>query len=195
MNLIRRFVLPFAGVAAIAMLIAKASPRAVHAVTAALVQIVNTPTNAVPSIHAPAASQLYHGVCYGYWQVALVGGSYNATAHCSLPAIGSGQILFIEQVSASTGTAIGSVPDGVTLYDPTAGSSNFVFVPLLKQATIGAFDVYMGNAGGVRVGFPGPTQPTCTADVAGSGGTSMPPSEGIGGRLTCSISGYLTPAQ
>jgi hypothetical protein len=45
MNLLRRFSFPIVGFAVMALLLTLAAPRAVHAVVAALVQVVNTTAN------------------------------------------------------------------------------------------------------------------------------------------------------
>jgi hypothetical protein len=52
MNLVRKSILPVVGVVAVLLIVALASPRAVHAVAATLVQITNTATNAVPTVAA-----------------------------------------------------------------------------------------------------------------------------------------------
>jgi len=43
------------------------APKAAHAVVAALVQVVNTPTSAIPTVLAPAASNIYISSCSGLY--------------------------------------------------------------------------------------------------------------------------------
>jgi hypothetical protein len=64
-NLLRKAVVPLSGVAAVVLVVLLATPRAVHAVVAALVQVVNTSANPVPNadVNAPGEEPFQTILC------------------------------------------------------------------------------------------------------------------------------------
>ncbi|MBV8729800.1 MAG: hypothetical protein JO336_08315 [Acidobacteriia bacterium] len=170
MKLMRKFVLPAAGAVAVAFLFAIASPRAVHAVVAALVQVTNTPTNAVPAVQAPAASQLYRGSC----SVEINGDQF---PRCSFPQVPTGQTLFVETVSVSAITS--ETPLITQLVDQNGDS---VFVPMTNQGE----GNFLGTVG-VRASFLSGVTPVCLVQLSSAVRN--------GGLLACNVFGYLAPAQ
>jgi hypothetical protein len=168
---LRKSLLPAAGVVAVALLIAVASPRAVHAVAAALVQIVNTPATAVPILHAPAASQLYNHSC-------VVSFSGNSSSYCHLPTVPTGQTLFVETVSFW-----GHIGVGTGVYEAYLGNGTadgLLYVPVSQQ-------------------YPGFVEGTLSAKAFyGAGSTpmcSMSLDQTTGNNFRCYVFGYLAPAQ
>jgi len=178
MRFVRRYLLPTAGVTAIALLIAIASPRAVQAVTAALVQIVNTPGNAVPVVQAPAAAQRYYSNCTDQ-----IAGGTDAT--CYLTPVPAGQTLFVETISVQIATDMGN-PPYVTGFAWQTGNLNIVWIPMFKQATDAPYvDWYQGTLA-VKVMVPASIQPSCGL------GLHVPSKYGA---INCQVFGYLAPAQ
>src|SRR5579871_298652 len=123
----RKFLLPVAGVVAAAAIVTIISPRAVHAITAAMVQVVNTPTNALPTVHAPAASQLYSSYCYGSFS-----NPYPNSASCQLAAVPAGQSLVIETVSTAISPDKGIYPFQAQIFglSDTGTSGPTVWIPI-----------------------------------------------------------------
>jgi hypothetical protein len=171
MNFLRKFVLPVAGVAAIAILIAIASPRAAHAVAAALVQIVNTPANAVPATLSPPASQLYRNFCQGQFR--------GIAASCSLVTVPAGQTLFVETVSLDIAANPGSDLLAV-LYGTSTGA--VLNVPLYLQSN--ALTEWFGTVA-ARVSFLAGETPTCQVRATA-------PDQHF---FSCSVFGYTVAAQ
>jgi hypothetical protein len=174
MNFGRKFVLSVVGVVAIASLIAIVSPRAVQAVAAALVQVTNTPTNAVPALLAPAASQIYQSYCFS-------GFGSTPSAKCYVTQVPAGQTLFVETVSIETTTENGNDPLAVAL----TGTGSYLFVPMIKQGSSGAWDIFVGTVG-ARMPYKQGANPFCSADLN---------SNSAAGVMQCSVYGYLAPAQ
>ena len=181
MKVLRRFVLPAAGVVAVAMLIAIASPQAMHAVTAAVVQVVNTPTNAIPTMVAPAQAQIYESTCNtGFGPLG-----------CELDHV-TGQTLIIESVSiqATTDQGVG-VAEAVVSFPKPGASHTFmsVYVPMFQQAnTSSGSQAFAGNVGARAIDA---VAPGTTSDLVCWVSTSAPSS----GGYSCSVFGYLVPAQ
>jgi len=177
MNFIRKFVLPVAGVAAVALLIAIASPQAVHAITAALVQIANTPTTAVPAIQAPAESQIYRNLCSVF---------PNGSTHmeCTLPSVPAGQTLFLETVSIDARSDPGLTPY-IAYLTQFPNGIRALNVPMSAPITAEGVANSAGTVGG-RVSFPAGSAPTC--DVWFTGDVHS-------GSMYCHAFGYLAPAQ
>jgi len=173
MNLLRRFLLPLAGVAAVLFIISIATPRAVHAITAALVQIVNTPANAVPTVLAPAASQIYQETCSQYMTSGNVG-------TCYLRAVPAGQTLFIDTLSFYLFTDHGNVA-----YEVYLAGDRKIWVPLSLPQTSSGLDAYTTTLS-VRFTVPQSVQPQCTMYLKNMTAYSA---------VLCTVSGYLAPSQ
>lgn len=186
MNLLRKALVPLAGVAVVALVISVAGPRTVRAITATLVQVTNT----VPVIVAPSAPQLYESNCVG----AFFG---TAEAACSFQAVPAGNTLFIDGVSILLNTLEGglapqnawiqtfntgaSYPEGQI----TAGGSPGVplNIPLIKQAS-DIFQNYVGTFAATTV-WTG-SAPKCTVLLNGAS------QDGV---TFCVIWGHLAPIQ
>jgi hypothetical protein len=186
MNLLRKALVPLTGVAVIALVLLVAGPRAVHALTATLVQVVNT----VPVVTAPSAPQLYESNCTG---------SFGGTAEgsCSFQTVPAGNTLFIDAVSIylnSLETSIGpqwalmltyntgaSYPEG----QATAGGSQGValFIPLTKMSP--AFGQnYVGTTTSASVWSANSPGPKCQVLLNGESET---------GVFSCTAWGHLAP--
>ncbi|MCX6627700.1 MAG: hypothetical protein NTW28_08740 [Candidatus Solibacter sp.] len=172
MNFVRKSVLPVMGVAAIALLITIASPRAVHAIVAAMVQVVNTPTNAVPTMQAPAASQRYRSWCQKKF-------NYDLGGFCYLDPVPAGQTLFVEAISIKT--EAGNDLSTGRFYSGNELGGGFA-VPMFQQ---GSSNTFVGTFAG-RISVSASQQPSCLAMFA----TAQP-----SGNMECLVYGYLAPAQ
>jgi len=140
------------------------------------VQVENTPTSAVPTVAAPAASQLYTAQCTGGYN-----GSFNA--QCTFPLVPAGQTLFIETESIRSTSEPGADPTEAFL---AVGPE--IFVPMIQQASLPGFaDNFTGTVAGKVFSRGGTTGPICIVNLNKNSIT--------GGGITCSISGYLAPAQ
>lgn len=151
------------------------APRAAHALVATLVQVVNTPTNAVPTVQAPAATQRYHSQCSenGYQQT---------YAQCDLQPVPAGQTLFVESVSLAGAAGDAESPDlyaGVFYTDEYG--VNFQ-MPMLQQ---GSANMWVGNFAG-RISIVATKTPSCGVFFRSSKNFAA---------VSCSVYGYLAPAQ
>src|SRR5271170_5213996 len=102
MNFAKRFLM-VAGAGALAGILAIAiAPKTAHALVAALVQVANTPSSAVPVLYAPAASNVYFAMCENF-----VNGFAGS---CTLSPVPAGRTLVIEAASIATSKPGGSDP-------------------------------------------------------------------------------------
>ncbi len=159
-------------------------PRAVHAITATLVQIVNTPTNAVPTMHAPALSQVYQSMCVQHFN----GQNFAA---CNLTPVPAGKILFVEAASVETSSDHGIAPyGGATIKGSSLGYlPATLIVPLLPQGSFGNLDLYAGTVGG-RAAILGEQLSSVTVECSAS-----LPAASSGGVVWCNVFGYLASMQ
>ncbi|MGB0035008.1 MAG: hypothetical protein WBP79_05995 [Candidatus Acidiferrales bacterium] len=178
MIIIRKAANTLAGIFLAVLLIGALAPKATRGVVAAFVQVVNTPTSAIPVVQAPPASELYASDCEGAF--------INNASVCEFTMVPLGKTLVAESISVSSTSPIGIDPTGA-LVRPTSGSLH-IWIPLIQQApNLGTgFNSYMGSSAG-RVAFVGGTVPLCVVEVypfdtTGSGGTD------------CAMYGYLVPA-
>jgi hypothetical protein len=167
-NFLRKAIGPLAGAAAVLAVLVVALPPAAKALVATLVQVVNTPTNAIPTVHAPAAANLYYSSCSGS------GGN-----SCELTAVPAGQTLFVETISMFAngphGTVVGT--GSFQGWGPQGGQP--ILVPLQQTASNpSGFDDYAGNFAGRIFASAGPA-PGCAMPTAAT--------------YTCWVYGYLTP--
>jgi len=163
-----------------ALLLLVAAPRAVHAAVAALVQVVNTTANPVPTMDAKAQSAfVVEGSC------AFGANLDNLLSECaigSLYSVPAGRIAILESYSASCAIEAGtSLSD--TQYSFTSPSGNPVIIsipPSVPAAGVSTTDAALnltsyaaGGASGSVIGF------TATASTRESQGCKA------------TISGYL----
>lgn len=165
-------------VVVIAIIAALVTPKTAHALVGAFVQVVNTPTNAVPTIQAPAAAKLYQAFCGGVYSP----GSFDAI--CSFPPVPVGETLFVESFSALS-QSFGGDPVFVILEDnnPTGTYHGGYFLPMSQQFSGNGVDTFAGLGGRTTFGFG--TNPRCRAKTS---------TNATNGELLCEISGYLAPA-
>lgn len=180
-------------------------PRTAHALVATLVQVANTPTTAIPTVQAPAASALQVTSCIG---------SFNGTgfASCALsPGVPAGKTLIAEAVSIESITYAGADPSDafVSTGPPVLGPvSPILYIPMFRQSTTnfpatststnpllefaistarGYFpnDTFIGNWSGTLLSIPPVgTALFCNVDLSGNSY----------GAFICTVSGYLVPA-
>jgi hypothetical protein len=183
MNLLRKALVPLTGVAVIALVLLVAGPRAVHALTATLVQVVNT----VPVVTAPSAPLLYESNCTGAFFSTQEGS-------CSFQTVPAGNTLFIDAVSIylnSLETGVGvqwalmltynigsSYPEG---QGPSQGAA--LFIPLTKMAP-GFGQNYVGTITSANVWSANSPAPKCQVLLNGASET---------GVFSCTAWGHLAP--
>lgn len=179
MNILRKAMVPAASVAAIVLVIAVATPRAVHAVVATLVDVANTPTSAVPTVLAPAASRLYSSSCSGTFGVSAT------FATCDFETVPAGETLIVETESIFAG-----VDYGVGLqFAQISNGTTILRMPLVLQSSgaNGGSDQYVA-ALTARIWVKAQQTPQCEVLLTGFNSDSF-------NNLSCSIFGYLVPAQ
>jgi hypothetical protein len=121
MNFAKR-ILMVAGAGALAGILAIAiAPKTAHALVAALVQVSNTPSSAVPVTYAPAASNVYFATCKGFFS-----GSFGSS--CTMPPTPADRTLVIEAASIISQTGVGSDPSNAVIY--TSGDGPFFSIPM-----------------------------------------------------------------
>jgi hypothetical protein len=168
-----KWMLIVAGVLGLMGILALAiAPKAAHAIVATMVQVVNTPTTAIPAVQAPSAGKLYVNTC----SVLFEGTS---TGICFLPVIPAGETLFVEAVSFSMS---GGDPIQTELFANGFVGNPVAFIPLTQQAS-SIVDNWTG-ALGARLSLAGPGTPGCF----------MALSRASTGGFSCAVSGYMAPA-
>jgi len=178
MNFAKR-ILMFAGAGTLAGILAlSVAPKTAHALVAALVQVSNTPSSAVPVMYAPAASNVYFVTCEGFFTDSPV-------ASCTMPPTPADRTLVIEAASVLTMTAPGVDPTGGSIYTSIQGP---IFIIPMQFQTRSSVDTYAGQLQG-RITIPAISDngltPTCGVGLGQS--TSV-------GEFFCTISGYTIPA-
>ena len=178
MSFVRKVLLPVAGVIALALIVMIASPRAAHALAAALVQVANTPNTAVPTVQAPAANQIAAGHCEGVIPLAVAG-----HAICYGPAVPADKTLVIETTSVDAYMSTGHPPVSVTVGGPGDAA---IRVPMIRQGDLySGVDHYVGTLVGARVYLAAGKVPQCLVVTWSQTGNSF---------FTCDWSGYYVPA-
>jgi len=179
MNFVRKALLPMGGVVALALIIMIASPRAAHALAAAMVQIMNTPTTAVPATHAPAANQIYRQGC------SISYGTATQEFDCPniLPGPTSGKVLVVEQVTVKIGSLTTGAP--ATVFVEAFGGFSQVWIPMIQQGAFNGGNTFVGTVTGAHLYVLPGEDLTCSAILSSTSS----------GSLTCLVSGYYIPAQ
>lgn len=192
MKLVKRLVMGIGTIALVATVLTLVMPKIAHAAVAALVQVVNTPTTAVPAVLGTGAGQLYESSCNALW-------SSSALASCTLGAVPAGYTLVVETVSMHVVTDLGvglgvaylinatsaSYPhSGETPSSPLVPSPPSILgEPLLwVPLTQGGKTTIQEYAGTVGARVWSSSAPVCQAELtAGS----------LNGDMDCSVWGYL----
>jgi hypothetical protein len=185
MNLLRKALVPLAGVAVVALVISVAGPRTVRAITATLVQVTNT----VPVIVAPSAPQLYESNCITFF------GS-TQEAKCSFATVPAGNTLFIDAVTMNLSSLEAGAPQASYVLTWNTGPSypegqatnggsngNALFVPLTKMAP-GFGNNYQGTFSTVSVWAADSPVPKCVV---------LLDNPSVNGQLVCTVWGHLAP--
>jgi len=190
MNLPRKALVPLAGAAIIVLVLSIGGPRAVHAVVATLVQVVNTPSSPVFNVAAPAANQLFASGCRHVFASAT-------KASCSLDPVPAGQTLFIETISYNIEEAVnglGTTPFESVSFAPQGGEVNgtlflaptVVGVVSIPGSGLPANTAIFHATASVRVGVMAGIMPMCSVTLLAASPT---------GGFFCYINGYLAPSQ
>jgi|SRR5580658_9519544 hypothetical protein len=178
--------LMIAGAVALAGILGLAiAPKAAHALVAALVQVVNSPTTAVPTVLAPAASNIYLSIC----SVGYNGATGNV---CDFSAVPPGQTLVVTALTIWSESTPGADPQLAQLALPVYPAGPFWFaVPMVRQASSSTYDYYAGTLAGpilIPAGtWPFSPGPQCQVFLNGASTTSN-------SQFQCTISGYLVPS-
>jgi hypothetical protein len=155
-------------------------PRTAHAITATMVQVVNTPTTAIPAVQAPASSTLYSHSCVGDQFFP----SAESTSTCTFPDLPDGQTLIVESISLAV-TTNGTAPEiaYISRADEIESGPARLFIPMSQQAdNIGGYHNFIG-ASAARVYFH--SAPGCGLTLANATAPQ--------GAFICNIGGYLVP--
>jgi|SRR5580658_5349985 hypothetical protein len=184
MKLVRKVLSALGGIFLAAFLIAALAPKAAHAIVATLVQVVNTPTTAIPTVQAPAETTFYSNSCSGTYL------PHDAYAYCTFPPLPvPSDSLVVESVTINSVSSPGA--DVASAQFCGTDFNLCYFVPMIKMATypspVGAPDNWTGSLGG-RIYFQpnaGGITPGCQVNVI-----VVPNAGGI----SCTVSGYLVPS-
>ncbi len=179
MNFAKRMLM-VAGAATLAGILAIAiAPKTAHALVAALVQVANTPSSAVPVMYAPAASNVYFATCEGFF-------SGSPSGSCTMPPTPADRTLVIEAASITSQTGVGSDPSDAFIF--TSGDGPFFSIPMQLQSPQNLIDDYTGQLQG-RITIPAIAgfglTPSC--EVVLGKNSSL-------GEFYCTISGYTITA-
>jgi hypothetical protein len=161
------------------------APKAAHAVVAALVQVVNTPTSAIPTVLAPAASNIYISSCSGLYN----GSTGNV---CDFSAVPPGQTLVVTALTIWSESTPGADPQLAQLALQVYPLGPFWFaVPMGRQASSGTYDYYTGTLAGPIVipsgTWPFSPGPECQVFLNGNSTAEY-------SSFQCTISGYFVPS-
>ena len=169
-----RFVQAGAALSIVATL-ALVTPRAAHAVAAALVQVTNTSANPVPNQDVDAPGRhLYQSTC-----VTTTGDSSGKQFVCSLSAVPANRELVIQTVSI---LAEAPNPPAIGQLGTTAGGVESVAAFPVVNSGLTEFGTAIGTATQPLTLYADPgTQPECSVVVASAPTISA---------MTCTVSGY-----
>jgi hypothetical protein len=158
MKFVQRLFMGIGGLAAAAALLAVLAPRAAHAVTATLVEVVNTRSTPVPN------QDVDHPGRHPYQQSCNSGGNpvQNGFMSCQMPAVPPNTEVVIQNVSVDINLAPGPQQFGFLLTQGGGVGAETLF-PLVSVA-----GRYIGNQPTTQFADPG-TQPACAAAVTASG--------------------------
>lgn len=170
MNVIRKIMMGLGGVVVVALVLALALPKTVHAIVSTLVTVSNTPANPVSTLAADAATAFVaEGTC------SLFTGVFSNDCHVSLIyTVPSGQIAVIDSLTGYCQLSSGSGEEAVVFllsYNSPSGSAVQTFIapnPVFQfpggQASTGGQNLrtYAG-AGAISVdGFTGNAELSAT---------------------------------
>jgi hypothetical protein len=169
MQLVKRLFMGIFGLAAAAALLTVIAPRAAHAVTATLVEVVNTRSTPVPNqdVDAPARHPYQTG-CYAS------GTDQNGLLTCQLPVTPPSTELVIQNVSM---VLYNATPNSPALFTTHAGGVLGGPSLLMAQQTN---NVYVNNQALTLYNDPG-TTPVCSDSLSSPNPNAL---------FACSISGY-----
>jgi hypothetical protein len=155
--------------------LALVTPRAAHAVAAALVQVTNTSANPVPNQDVDAPGRhLYQSTC-----VTTTGDSLGKQFVCTLPAVPANRELVIQTVSI---LAEAPNPPAIGQLEITAGGVESVAAFPVVNSGLTEFGTAIGTATQPLTLYADPgTQPICSVLVASA--PTIP-------AMTCTVSGY-----
>jgi|SRR5580658_3354639 hypothetical protein len=167
MKFVKRLFMGIGGLAAAAALLAVVAPKAAHAVTATLVEVVNTRSTPVPNqdVDAPARHP-YQASCY-------TSGTTPEGISCQMPAVPPNTELVVQNVSMALYNQAPIYPALFTTQVGPAVTGNFLL--LSQQASIS----YVASQPLIQYSDPG-TTPVCS--------NSMYPNPNA--VLACTITGY-----
>lgn len=166
MKFVQRLFIGIGGLAAAATLLAVLAPKAAHAVTATLVQVVNTRSTPVPNQDVDQPGR------HPYQQMCFSSINQGGTISCAMPAIPPNTELVIQTVSM---IVTATTPPLYTQLITIGGGVNMnAYVPLVAQTSY-----YMATQSLTQYSDPG-FPPTCATQPTGTSSAG----------LTCSIAGY-----
>jgi hypothetical protein len=167
MKLVQRLFMGVTGLAATAALLVLIAPKAAHAVTATLVEIVNTRSTPVPNQDVDAPGR------HPYQQTCFSSSNQQGEVNCTMPAIPPNTELVIQNVSMLVNLT--SAPLYSRLITVGGGVNLNTYIPLVAQSSY-----YMASQPLTQYEDPG------YAAICDSTTTNTSPSV----QLTCTITGY-----
>lgn len=169
MKFTQRLFMGIGGLAAAAALLVVIAPKAAHAVTATLVEVVNTRSTPVPNqdVDAPARHPYQFGCT-------VFGTDQNQAISCQMPATPPNTELVIQNVSMVMFNAVPVYP--AQFITQVGGATNTTYVLLAAQSSL----AYVASQPLIQYSDPG-TRPSCFFQA-----NSSNPDLG----LSCSVTGY-----
>jgi hypothetical protein len=168
MKFVQRFLIGIGGMALAAAALIVAVPKTAHAVTAALVQVMNTRSTPVPNqdVDAPGRN-IYQQTC----SYTIIG---YGPAYCNVPPAGENLELVIQSVSFKVA---GGAPQDAELYSEVGGVFSTTYIPLTAQGP----SLYAAASPVVRYADAG-NSPTCYVN---------PVSVTSPVTMSCTVTGYV----
>ncbi len=167
MKFVQRLFMGIGGLAAGAALLAVVAPKAAHAVTATLVEVVNTRSTPVPN------QDVDHPGRHPYQQSCFSNVNQGGLVNCTMPTVVPPNTeVVIQTVSMILGTS--APPQYSQLITFGGGTAFDTYIPLVAQT-----NYYMATQSVNQYADPG-SQIECAAALTGTGA----------GGFTCAIAGY-----
>src|SRR5262249_32949074 len=101
-------------------------------------------------------------------------------AGCNFPTVPIGQTLFVESLTINSQSSLGADPNQARI----SNGSVSAYIPMIRQASAFGADFFIGAMAG-RISFLEGETPECAVFLAASSNAG----------ITCSLYGYLAPAQ
>jgi hypothetical protein len=182
MRLLKQTMAILGSLMVIGVIVAAVAPKTAQAIVSTFVQVTNTPTTAVPTVIAPAASQLYGSSCGAEMEGP-------GLANCSFTPVPAGQTLIAETLSIRV-LEVGAATASTPYWNGLTANNALLYVPLFPQGGDGSTAPAFTGAFSGRLEIAGSNTsapPACFLNFSGSGT--------VENQFSCFLTGYLVPAQ